>query len=149
MLIVIFGFILVIVGSLLIGYSFGLRAGKRKHSRAEATQGEDRSTGPVGTVPFMEPTTDREQAIAQAVDEKFLGNADDRNQATLRDYLDISASIDFVMSASDSQFLVDYLNWRLSSPNQAVKSKVAAPRKIATAFQITSRACRGLPPATK
>ena len=119
MLIVIFGFILVIVGSLLIGYSFGLRAGKRKHGIAEATQSEDRSTGPVadqGNVPFMEPTTDHEQAIAQAVDEKFLGNADDRNQATLRDYLDISASIDFVMSASDSQFLVDYLNWRLTHP---------------------------------
>jgi len=62
----------------------------------------------------MEPTTDREQAIAQAVDEKFPGNADDRNQATLRDYLDISASIEFVMSAPDSQFLVDYLNWRLT-----------------------------------
>ena len=119
MLIVILGFILVIVGSLLIGYSFGLSAGKRKYGRAEATQGEDRSTVPVahqGDVSFMEPTNDHEQAIAQTVDEKFLGNVDDRHQATLRDYLDISASIDFVMSSSDSQFLVDYLNWRLTHP---------------------------------
>ena len=119
MLIVIFGFILVIVGSFLIGYSFGLRTGKRKLGVAEAIQSEDRSTGSVAdpeNVPFREPTTDHEQAIAQAVDEKFLGNADDRNRATLRDYLDISASIDFVMSASDSQFLVDYLNWRLAHP---------------------------------
>ena len=119
MLIVIFGFILVIVGSLLIGYSLGFRAGKRNHARAKATQDEGGSTGRVadqGNVPFMEPTTDHEQALAQAVDEKFLGIADDRNQATLRDYLDISASIDFVMSASDSQFLVDYLNWRLTHP---------------------------------
>jgi hypothetical protein len=118
-LIVIFGFILVIVGSLLIGYSLGLRAGKRKHGRAEPTQGEDRSTAPVadqGNVPIRGPTNDHERVLAQAVDEKFLGNADDRNQATLRDYLDISASIDFVMSASDSQFLVDYLNWRLTHP---------------------------------
>ena len=119
MLIVIFGFILVIVGSLLIGYSFGLRAGKRKRDRAEATQAGDRSTGPVadqGNVPFSGPTNDHERVIARAVDEKFLGSADDRNRATLRDYLDISASIDFVMSASDSQFLVDYLNWRLTHP---------------------------------
>ena len=86
---------------------------------AETNQGGDRSIGAVtdqGNVPVMEPTNDHERAIAQAVDEKFLGNADDRNQATLRDYLDISASIDFVMSASDSQFLVDYLNWRLTHP---------------------------------
>ena len=69
-----------------------------------------------GDVSFMEPTNDHEQAIAQTVDEKFLGNVDDRHQATLRDYLDISASIDFVMSSSDSQFLVDYLNWRLTHP---------------------------------
>jgi hypothetical protein len=71
----------------------------------------------------MEPTTDHERTIAQAVDEKFLGNADDSNQATLRDYLDISASIDFVMSASDSQFLVDYLNWRLTHPTRPSNPK--------------------------
>jgi hypothetical protein len=126
-LIVIFGFIAAIVGSLLIGYSFGLRAGKRKHSLArdlriaelEATQSGDRSLGLVEdrrNIPFMEPANDHERAIAQAVDEEFLGDPRNFHQPILRDYLDISASIDFVMSASDSQFLVDYLNWRLTHP---------------------------------
>jgi hypothetical protein len=123
-LIVMFGFIAAIVGALLIGYSFGLRAGKRKRNTTEATQSGDRSIRLVtdrGNVPFVEPTTDHERAIAHAVDEKFLG--DNRHQPTLRDYLDISASTDFVMSASDSQFLVDYLNWRLTHPIRPLNSE--------------------------
>lgn len=120
---VLFGFSAVIAGSLLIGYSFGHRAGIRKHIakdvrifESKAAQRADRSMSIVadrGNVPFMEPTTDRERAIAEAVDEKFLGDPGNR-QPTIRDYLDISASIDFVMSASDSQFLVDYLRGRAS-----------------------------------
>jgi hypothetical protein len=125
-LIVIIGLIAAIVGSLLIGYSFGLRAGRRTYRIAqdmriaelETAQSRERSTVPVADrakVPCLGPATERER-IAQAVDENFLEDPGNRDQATLRDYLNISASIDFVMSASDSQFLVDYLNWRLKHP---------------------------------
>ena len=124
-MIVIFGIIAVIAGSVLIGYSFGLRAVRRKRVakdmrifELEAAQSVDRSMDPVAdrrNIPFREPTTDHERAIIEAVDEKFLGNPGNR-QPTLRDYLDISAPMDFVMSASDSQFLLDYLNWRLTHP---------------------------------
>jgi hypothetical protein len=124
-MILIFGIIAVIVGSLLIGYSVGLRAGKRKHIVAKdmriaelELKAANRSMDPVadrGNIPFREPTNDHERAIVEAVDEQFLGNPGNR-QPTLLDYLDISAPMDFVMSASDSQFLLDYLNWRLTHP---------------------------------
>ena len=129
---VIFGFIAAIVGSLLIGYSFGLRAGKRdpiaKDMRifeSQAVQSANRSVSAVtdsGNVPFREAATDNERTIAEVVDEKFLGNPGNR-QPTIRDYLYISASIDFVMSASESQFLVDYLRWRLTHSAQRPLSK--------------------------
>ena len=77
-----------------------------------------------GSFPPIEPATDRERAIAGAVDEKFQENPGNR-QPTIRDYLDISASIDFVMSAEESQFLVDYLRWRLTHPIRPSKSKGA------------------------
>ena len=120
-MIVIFGVIAAIAGSLLIGYSFGLRAVRRKRIakdmrifELDAAQGVDRS--------LIEPATDHERAIAKAVDEKFQENPGNR-QPTIRDYLDISASIDFVMSAEDSQFLIDYLRWRLGRPVKPSKSK--------------------------
>jgi hypothetical protein len=83
----------------------------------DAAQREDRS--------LIEPATDHERAIAKAVDEKFQENPGNR-QPTIRDYLDISAAIDFVMSAEDSQFLVDYLRWRLAHPIKPSKSKGAS-----------------------
>ena len=136
-MIVLFGFIAAIAGSLLIGYSVGLEAGKRKHQakdmrilESEAAQSLDRAMGSTagsGNVPLMESATDHERAIAEAVNEKFLGNPDTR-QSTIRDYLDISASLDFVMSASDSQFLVDYLHWRLSHPIGPSNSKRASTK---------------------
>jgi hypothetical protein len=136
-MIVILGFIAAIAGSLLIGYSVGLGAGRRKHQakdtrvfELEVAQSVDRSmvsAADPGNVPLMEPATDHERAIAEAVDEKFPGNPDTR-QSTIRDYLDISASLDFVMSASDSQFLVDYLRWRLTHPITPSKSKGASTK---------------------
>jgi hypothetical protein len=131
-MIVIFGFIAAIVGSLLIGYSFGLRAGMRdplvgdtRSIESEAAQNVNRSVDPVADlrdVLFRKPATDRERTIAEAVDEKFLGNPGNR-QPTIRDYLDISAALDFVMSASDSQFLVEYLRWRLAHPMRRTVSR--------------------------
>jgi hypothetical protein len=132
-MIVIFGIIAVIAGSVLIGYSLGRRAVERKRIakalrifELEASQSADRSMEPVadqGSV-AIEPATDHERAIARAVDEKFRENPGNR-KPTIRDYLDISASIDFVMSAEESQFLVDYLRWRLTHPIRPSKSKGA------------------------
>ena len=131
-MIVIFGIIAVIAGSVLIGYSLGRRAVERKRIakamrifELEAAESEGRSTDPAadqGSIPLIEPATDRERAIAAAVDKKFQENPGSR-QPTIRDYLDISASIDFVMSAEDSQFLIDYLRWRLTHPIRPPKSK--------------------------
>ena len=134
-MIVIFGIIAVIAGSVLIGYSLGRRAVKRKRIAKdmrifglEAAQSVDSSLGPAadqGNIQLIEPATDHERAIAEAVDEKFQENPGNR-QPTIRDYLDISASIDFVMSASESQFLVDYLRWRLTHPIRPSKSTGAS-----------------------
>jgi hypothetical protein len=134
-MIVIFGIIAVVAGSVLIGYSLGLRAVKRKRIAKnmrilglEGAQSIDRSVDPVadqGNIPLIEPATDHERAIAEAVDERFRENLGDR-QPTIRDYLDISASIDFEMSAPESQFLVDHLRWRLTHPIRPSKSKGAS-----------------------
>jgi hypothetical protein len=131
-MIVIFGIIAVIAGSLLIGYSLGRRAVKRKRIAKdlrifglESAQTLDSSLDPAadqGNIPLIEPATDHERAIAEAVDEKFQENPGNR-QPTIRDYLDISASIDFVMSAEESQFLLDYLRWRLAHPIRPSKLK--------------------------
>jgi hypothetical protein len=136
-MIVIFGIIAVVAGSVLVGYSLGQRAVRRKRIakdmrifELESAPGADRSiepdpVGDQGNVPAVEPATDRERTIAAAVDRKFQQNSGNR-QPTIRDYLDISASIDFVMSAEDSQFLVDYLRWRLTHPARPSRSKGAS-----------------------
>jgi len=134
-MIVIFGIIAVVAGSVLIGYSLGQRAVRRRRVakamrifELEAAQSLGRSMDPAadqGSIPLIEPMTDHERAIAEAVDEKFQKNPGSR-QPTIRDYLDISASINFVMSAEDSQFLVDYLRWRLTHPIRPSKSKGAS-----------------------
>ena len=64
-------------------------------------------------VPFMEPTTDHERAIAKAVDGKLLEDPGNHRHTIIAV---VAESLDFVMSASDSQFMVDYLNWRLTHP---------------------------------
>lgn len=133
-MIVIFGIIAVIAGSVLIGYALGRRAVERRRIakamrifELEAAEA-DGSTVPVadqGNIPSIEPATDHERAIAAAVDEKFQENPGNR-KPTIRDYLDISAFIDFVMSAEESQFLVDYLRWRFTHPIRPSKSKGAS-----------------------
>ena len=68
----------------------------------------------------MEPTNDHELEIAQAVDEKFL---EDRGEhAIIRD---IATSLDFIMSPSESQFLVSYVQWRRTHPISKSNSKWA------------------------
>ena len=68
----------------------------------------------------MEPTNDHERAIAQAVDKKFLEDPGDRHHTIIRD---VARSLDFVMSLSDSQFLVSYVQWRLPHSMGASNSK--------------------------
>jgi hypothetical protein len=57
----------------------------------------------------MEPTNDHERAIAKAVDKMLLENPADRHHLIVRD---VAMSLDFSMSASDTQFLVGYIQWR-------------------------------------
>ena len=59
----------------------------------------------------MEPSNDHERTIARVV-----------NQMSAEDRLDRSAmsevivSLDFLMSVSDSDFLINYLRWRAENP---------------------------------
>ena len=57
----------------------------------------------------MDPTNDHERAIAQAVDKKLLEDPGNQRHAIIRD---VAESLAFVMSVSDSQFLVSYVQWR-------------------------------------
>ena len=67
----------------------------------------------------MEPTNDHERLIAQTVDEKLLEGPGD--QSSVRD---IATSLDFIiMSPSDSQFLVRYVQWRREHPISPSNSK--------------------------
>jgi len=67
----------------------------------------------------MEPTNDRERAIAQAVDKNFLEYPGNGHHAIIRD---VAESLNFAMSASDSQFLVSYLEWLRSRSTGTSKS---------------------------
>jgi hypothetical protein len=63
----------------------------------------------------MEPTNDHERVIARAVDEKILEDPGDSHHSIIRD---VAMSLDFIMSPSESQFLVRYVLWRLDHPNR-------------------------------
>ena len=58
----------------------------------------------------MELTNDHERMIARAVDEKILEDPSDSHHSVVRD---VAVSLDFVMSPSDSEFLVQYVQGRL------------------------------------
>lgn len=61
----------------------------------------------------MEPTNDHERAIAKAVDDKLREDSSNQLHLILRD---VAVSLNFAMSASDTQFLVRYVQWRGSHP---------------------------------
>jgi hypothetical protein len=61
----------------------------------------------------MEPTNDHERAIAEAVDARFREDVDNELHLILRS---VVVSLDFAMSASDTQFLVRYVQWRGANP---------------------------------
>ena len=61
----------------------------------------------------MEPTNDHELVIARAVDGKILEDPGDSRHLIIRD---VALSLNFIMSPSESQFLVRYVLWRLDHP---------------------------------
>lgn len=56
----------------------------------------------------MSPTNNHEQIIAQAVEQKSLGDPSHYHLIVR----DVAMSLDFLMSASDTHFLVSYVQWR-------------------------------------
>ena len=71
---------------------------------------------------IMEPTTDHERAIARAVDEKILDNPSDSRHLIIRD---VAMSLDFIMSPSESQFLVGYVQGRLDHATRPVVGTIS------------------------
>jgi hypothetical protein len=67
----------------------------------------------IGGSPSLEPANDHERTIAQTVDAKYLENPVGLEHLIIRD---VATSLDFVMSASDSQFLVSCVQWRRTHP---------------------------------
>jgi hypothetical protein len=63
----------------------------------------------------MEPTNFQERAIAKAVDQKLVEHPSDHRYTIIGE---VAESLDFVMSASDSQFLASYAHWRMT-PSKA------------------------------
>lgn len=59
----------------------------------------------------MERTNDHERAIAKTVDKKLMEYPGNHRYTIIGE---VAESLDFVMSASDSQFLVSYLQLRRS-----------------------------------
>lgn len=53
---------------------------------------------------------------AEAIECKTHAMLKDRMRADLRVYRDAVSSVDFMMTAGDSQFLMDYVPWRMANP---------------------------------
>ena len=73
----------------------------------------------------MDTSNKHEQIIARAVDEKYLKDGGDRYHLIVRD---VAMSVDFLMSASDTQFLVEYVRWRDAHPASDVPVLSGASR---------------------
>ena len=63
----------------------------------------------------MDPANSHERMIALAVDDKILQRPDSSYESIVPE---IIMSLHFIMSASDTQFLVDYAQWRLAHPSR-------------------------------
>ena len=68
----------------------------------------------------MEPTNDHERSIAKAVDEKFQKDPSIPYASIVTD---ISMSVGFLMSTSDTKFLIRYSKWRSDHPVDPSNSK--------------------------
>jgi hypothetical protein len=62
----------------------------------------------------MEPSNDHERTLARLIDERALslGRLDYTAVPA------IAAQLEFMMSRSDSEFLIAYLHWRMNNPIQ-------------------------------
>jgi len=61
----------------------------------------------------MGPANDHERAIAQAID--MLSR---ERKLSLTSIPKITAVLKFMMTRSDTEFLVDYIRWRINNPVQ-------------------------------
>jgi hypothetical protein len=59
----------------------------------------------------MEPTNEHELAIARIVDRLSI-----EGSLYLSAIEDVLTAVDFAMSRSDSEFLVNYIRWRTDNP---------------------------------
>jgi hypothetical protein len=69
----------------------------------------------------MKPANDHEKDIAWRVDGRLLEDPDYPYHLIVRD---IAMALEFIMSATDTKFLVHYIHWRDAHP-------VAGPRRAA------------------
>jgi hypothetical protein len=65
---------------------------------------------------MIEPTNDHEREIARIVDAKATDIAGKLDFSIVRDVVE---ALHFIMSRSDSQFLVRYVQWRRDQPASA------------------------------
>ena len=73
----------------------------------------------------MERTNDHERAIAKTVDEKLVEYPGNHRYTIIGE---VAESLDFVMSASDSQFLVSYVQLRRTHRSvPQIQSNLCAP----------------------
>ena len=70
----------------------------------------DRMASEILCVPAMEATNDHELAIAKMVDQI---SAEGRLDPMI--IPEVTAMLDFMMSRSDSEFLVRYIKWRMAT----------------------------------
>ena len=65
-------------------------------------------------LPVMEPSNAHEKKMAQMVEARVAEAAGRLDFSVIRDVIE---RLDFVMSRSDSQFLVRYVQWRRDHPS--------------------------------
>ena len=74
----------------------------------------------------MDPANSHERMIALAVDDKILQRPDGSYESIVPE---IIMSLHFVMSASDTQFLADYAQWRLTHPSRGRRVEMEDPKR--------------------
>ena len=68
-----------------------------------------------------EPTNDHERAIAEAIDSRLGLNSPHESIVA-----EVAVSVPFDMSIADTQFLLNYVHWRLAQPVKKQPTRGAA-----------------------
>jgi hypothetical protein len=87
-------------------FAWGMAAGDNPCYSLKKQFGDRRWSCP------MEPTNDHEREIARLIDQRALSEGK-------LDYTavpSVAAALSFLMSRSDSEFLIAYLHWRMNNP---------------------------------